>query len=522
MQSRGTDLRKMLRDIAVVVAVTAGWAAVPAFAMTSPGENDMRPGAVSGEVTRDLLRLAQSGDVEIYIDEYGRRVIVDAWSGEIIAIQPQRRQQVRRPLRERRAVEEERFYLDDPDDMRRLRQLRRYEDGTAMEAYPRRRERYLEPEYAPEEFPGAPDDYRRRRPVTGAEVAPEAIPEDDVDDGFEEPRTATRDPIQRKPLDTAPREPATQEAMIEPETTPGETIVEQPGKPAGSMVPPPGLGGREEVAALQILLDRAGASPGVIDGKFGSNVDKALTAYTQLKGTVLRSTDAAGIKEALAATGGDPFTTYTITATDAAGPYVASVPADYGEKAKLERMSFTSVSEMLAERFHMDEGYLKTLNPGANFGRPGTVIKVANIGVNISTPVVRIVADKGRKQVRAYDAAGKLVALYPATIGSADTPSPSGNHTVARIALNPEYTYNPKLNFKQGNNDKVLTIPPGPNGPVGSVWIALSKPTYGIHGTPEPSKIGKTESNGCVRLTNWDAQELAKVVKEGVAVEFVE
>ena len=216
------------------------------------------------------------------------------------------------------------------------------------------------------------------------------------------------------------------------------------------------------------------------------------------------------------------FDPLAVFADDEAGPYVASVPADYGEKAKLERMSFTSVSEMLAERFHMDEGYLKTLNPGANFGRPGTVIKVANIGVNISTPVVRIVADKGRKQVRAYDAAGKLVALYPATIGSADTPSPSGNHTVARIALNPEYTYNPKLNFKQGNNDKVLTIPPGPNGPVGSVWIALSKPTYGIHGTPEPSKIGKTESNGCVRLTNWDAQELAKVVKEGVAVEFVE
>ncbi len=140
----------------------------------------------------------------------------------------------------------------------------------------------------------------------------------------------------------------------------------------------------------------------------------------------------------------------------------------------------------------------------------------------MTAPVTSIVADKYQKQVRAYDAAGKLVVAYPATIGSSDTPSPSGTHTVARVALNPDYTYNPNINFKQGENHDILKIPPGPNGPVGSVWIALSKPTYGIHGTPEPSKIGKTESHGCVRLTNWDAQELAKLVKPGVTVEFAE
>ncbi|MER2634604.1 MAG: L,D-transpeptidase, partial [Rhizobiaceae bacterium] len=186
------------------------------------------------------------------------------------------------------------------------------------------------------------------------------------------------------------------------------------------------------------------------------------------------------------------------------------------------RMSFTSTAEMLAERFHMDEAYLKALNPDANFNRPGTIIKVANVGKPAAGAVKRIVADKGNKQVRAYDAAGKLLVAYPATIGSSDTPSPTGVHAVSRIAFDPEYTYNPKLNFKQGDNDKVLTIPPGPNGPVGSIWIALDKPTYGIHGTPEPSKIGKTESHGCVRLTNWDAAELAKMVSPGVNVEFVE
>jgi lipoprotein-anchoring transpeptidase ErfK/SrfK len=279
---------------------------------------------------------------------------------------------------------------------------------------------------------------------------------------------------------------------------------------------------REDVAGIQVLMDRAGASPGVIDGKFGSNVDKAFDAYREITGTSLRSTDSAGIKAALAASGGDPFTTYTITAADAAGPFVAAVPADYSRKAQLENLSFTSVSEMLAEKFHMDEAYLKALNPEANFSRPGTIIRVANVGAPATRKVQRIVADKGRKQVRAYDEAGKLVTAYPATIGSTETPSPTGTHTVSRVAFNPNYTYNPKVNFKQGNNNKILTIPPGPNGPVGSIWIALDKPTYGVHGTPDPSKIGKTESHGCVRLTNWDAQELAKLVSPGVTVEFVE
>ena len=286
--------------------------------------------------------------------------------------------------------------------------------------------------------------------------------------------------------------------------------------------PPSSFRRAQDVADLQVLLDRKGASPGVIDGRLGSNVDKALAAYREITGQHLEATYTEAINEALAESGGDAFMSYTITPEDAAGPFVASVPADYSHKAKLDRLSFTSVPEMLAERFHMDEAYLKALNPDAEFGRPGTIIKVANIGANIKTPVDHIVADKAKKQVRAYDASGKLVVAYPATIGSSDTPSPSGTHEVARIAINPEYTYNPNVNFKQGDNDQILTIPPGPNGPVGSVWIALSKPTYGIHGTPDPSKIGKTESHGCVRLTNWDAAELAKLVKPGVAVEFAD
>lgn len=278
---------------------------------------------------------------------------------------------------------------------------------------------------------------------------------------------------------------------------------------------------KPQVAALQVYLDRNGISPGVIDGRMGSNVQKALDAWLEATGERIDPSDTDLVLNRLA-TRGLAFTTYTITAEDAAGPFIASVPADYAEKARLDRLSFTSTREMLAERFHMDEDYLQELNPDVDFNRPGVQIKVVDTGPKKTGTVTRIVADKNRKQVRGYDAGGKLLVAYPATIGSSSTPSPSGEVTIERVARNPGYTYNPKINFKQGDNDQILQVPPGPNGPVGSIWIALSKPTYGIHGTPEPSKIGKTSSNGCVRLTNWDAEELAGMVAPGVTVSFVE
>jgi lipoprotein-anchoring transpeptidase ErfK/SrfK len=277
-----------------------------------------------------------------------------------------------------------------------------------------------------------------------------------------------------------------------------------------------------EVTAMQVFLDREGISPGVIDGHLGDNVNKAVAAWQQMTGETIDPNNSEDILGRLRLQGGLPVVSYTITAADAAGPYLASIPEDYAHKAALPELSYTSTTEALAERFHMDEGYLKALNPGADFTIPGTIIKVVDPGPAKVGAVARIVADKGRKQVFAYDEAGKLVSAYPASIGSSDTPSPSGLVTVERVALNPGYTYNPKINFQQGANDKILAIPPGPNGPVGTVWIALSKPTYGIHGTPEPSKIGRTQSHGCIRLANWDATELAKMVKPGVTVEFIE
>ena len=201
---------------------------------------------------------------------------------------------------------------------------------------------------------------------------------------------------------------------------------------------------------------------------------------------------------------------------------VDEIPDDDAEKAAMSAMADTSVAEKLVERFHMDAKFISFLNPGIAL-TPGNTIRVMSPGKPIKTKVTRIIVDKSTRRVAAYDGASQMIADYPATVGSDVTPSPSGNHVVVTVALNPNYTYNPEKNFKQGENDRPLLIPPGPNGPVGDVWIDLTKPTYGIHGTPTPSRLFHNQSNGCVRLTNWDARELAGMVIPGTTkVEFLE
>lgn len=274
------------------------------------------------------------------------------------------------------------------------------------------------------------------------------------------------------------------------------------------------------VAKIQVLLDRAHASAGVIDGHFGENVEKSIRAFEEMNSLPIDGRMDAEVWAALAK-GTDVIVSYTITEDDLAD-LTDKIPEDYGEMAKMDRLGFTSVEEKLAERFHMDIDFLRDLNPDADFNVPGTRVMVADPGAKLETPVARLKADKTTGELRAYDETGKLVAAYPVSIGSKQMPSPSGTHEIVAVAPEPTYHYRPDVNFQQGDNTEPLTLPPGPNNPVGSAWIDLSEPTYGIHGTPEPSKVDKEQSHGCIRMTNWDVSELGELVSKGVMVEFVE
>ncbi|MBY5819540.1 murein L,D-transpeptidase [Rhizobium leguminosarum] len=272
------------------------------------------------------------------------------------------------------------------------------------------------------------------------------------------------------------------------------------------------------ILRLQVLLDRAGSSPGVIDGLSGENVDKAVAGFEAMNNLPVDGMLDPEVASRLE--GNAPIVeSHVVSAEDAAG-LVDKIPEDYGEKARMQSLGYTSVAERLSERFHMGIDLVHALNPASQFA-PGDTVWVVNPGPPRDGKVKRIEADRKTGQVLAYAADGLLLAVYPATIGSEDNPAPSGKHKVKGVARMPVYRYDPKRNFKQGKNNKVLTIPKGPNGPVGTVWIDLTEPTYGIHGTPEPKLIDKVGSHGCVRLTNWDAEELAGMVKPGVMVDFV-
>ncbi|MFN3353458.1 MAG: L,D-transpeptidase [Brevundimonas sp.] len=275
------------------------------------------------------------------------------------------------------------------------------------------------------------------------------------------------------------------------------------------------------LARAQVLLDRARFSPGVIDGRGGENTRQAIEAFERANDLPADGELDAEVFARLTSADPSPaIRDVRLTEQDVAGPFATQIPESMAGKARLEALSYTSVEEKLAERFHMDVALLRRLNPQARFAA-GEVIRVASIRApGLPRQVARIVVDKGEKAVRAYDAEGALLAFYPATIGSEATPTVSGTYEVRAVAPEPNYTYDPSR-LESAEGDETLIVAPGPNNPVGSVWIDLSRDTYGIHGTPDPSLIGKTASSGCVRLTNWDAEQLAEAVAPGVEVRFI-
>jgi lipoprotein-anchoring transpeptidase ErfK/SrfK len=281
------------------------------------------------------------------------------------------------------------------------------------------------------------------------------------------------------------------------------------------------------VIRAEVLLARTRFSPGVVDGQYGSNFAHAIAAYQTAQNLPSNGTvDAATWRSLL----GQPDAarpvarSYVITAADVAGPFAPDVGEDFVKLSALAAgPQFNSPLEALAERFHMSQALLTALNPGVNFATAGQVIVVvddAHPGL-AKGQVARIDVSKSGASARAFDASSALIAFYPATVGSTERPSPSGTHKVVGVAWNPDYTYDPaKLKWGPRKAGK-LVVKPGPNNPVGMVWIDLNAPSYGIHGTADPDTIGKTASHGCVRLTNWDAVALAAGVKPGVEVQFI-
>jgi lipoprotein-anchoring transpeptidase ErfK/SrfK len=320
-----------------------------------------------------------------------------------------------------------------------------------------------------------------------------------------------------------------------------------PQKPQPKQVPPaPAEAGRpadarvSEGLRVQVMLDRAGFSPGVIDGRVGPSTRRALEAYQKQAGD--------GSQQPF-----EPLTRYRITAEDASGPFAESIPKDLVEQSKLPHLGYTSVQEAVAERFHSTPALLKQLNPAATFAE-GDEILVPNVeplvvpeappaqqaargqrgreqGARAGTPGaagttgagdVVITVSKSLSALTVTDPSGRVLMYAPVTTGSELDPLPIGEWKVKGVSIKPPFNYNPELFWDADPTHSKAKIPPGPNNPVGLVWIDLSKEHYGIHGTPEPTTIGKTESHGCVRLTNWDVVKLAGMVRPGTRVVFTE
>jgi lipoprotein-anchoring transpeptidase ErfK/SrfK len=278
------------------------------------------------------------------------------------------------------------------------------------------------------------------------------------------------------------------------------------------------------VVKAQVLLDRAHFSPGEIDGKLGENAQKALRAFAEAKGLPSDKALTPEIWNALAGTSQDPvIAEYKISENDVKGPFLEKLPAKMEDMKSLKALSYTSPREAIAEKFHMSEGLLSALNPGKKFDRAGETIFVANVpNKPPKLAIRRIEVDKSGQTVKAFDPSGALIAFFPATVGSEEKPTPGGTLKVVSADANPNYRYNPDYKFKGVKSKEAFTIKPGPNNPVGSYWIGLSAEGYGIHGTPNPSKVSKAESHGCVRLTNWDANLLGRNTKKGTPVVFVD
>lgn len=324
--------------------------------------------------------------------------------------------------------------------------------------------------------------------------------------------------------------------------TAGPMLAQTPGTKAPATVTAPGID--RSILHVQVILDSLGFGPGVLDGRPGKSLTAALKGFQESRGLAITGTiDKATLRALYPYRQLRPTRVLTLTEGALAGPFTNPLPTDPAEQAKLAGMNYRTPIEKLAEMFHTTPQVLIALNPPGTRLTPGAKLTFPNalptsraydpklpaawrqtlsdLNVSAVQPVAaKIVVDKSDEVLRVLDANGKLIAQFMATMGSARDPLPIGNWTIKGVSYNPDWKMNPLILKGVPNDTKPQTVPPGPNNPVGVVWIDLSKAHYGIHGTADPEQIGRAESNGCIRLTNWDAARLSLMVKPGTPAVF--
>lgn len=296
----------------------------------------------------------------------------------------------------------------------------------------------------------------------------------------------------------------------------------------------------------QVILDSLGFSPGIIDGREGQSLTAALKAFQSTHGLQTSGKLDRPTLEALHQyRARRPVTRFTIPAELLQDTFINPTPKDPEKQAELPSLAYTRPLEKLAEMFHTTPEVLVEMNPGAKKIEPGTTFVFPNVlpesrdyardlkpewrntltqlNVNARQPEAdHLVVDKSEKVLKVFDADDKLLAQFSASMGSQHDPLPIGSWKINVVDTNPKFHYNPDLFWDAKAGDEKTLLPAGPNGPVGVVWLDLSKEHYGIHGTPEPQNIGRTQSHGCIRLANWDAARLALMVKPGTKAVFQE